>query len=287
MRGITDMVTPDGIRVWQIHYTADPDKNPRTPAGKEWLKKELRGYPGGKNSAKWRKEMEIEFDAVGGRLVYPDLGLHQDRIFIKPFEIPDTWKLYGGFDYATRGVSTFQILAKGKGDDFYSIWEYYKSGSGHIQTALAIKECPYFNRLEFMVADPSIWAATQQKRNTNEMVSVAQLFADQGVNFHKGQRGGDVAVAEKINEIYWSHLDNPETQPQYRIFQTCPKLYWEMGRLRYNDWTTGTAENRNVKETIVDKDNHACDAVKYIFNLLNANWMAEKNTGFDKEEHVI
>jgi hypothetical protein len=67
--GVTYWKTVDGINVLRVHYSADPDTRVEG-----WLEKKLEGYPGGKEGAAWRKEMEIDFSVFGGKKVYPEFS---------------------------------------------------------------------------------------------------------------------------------------------------------------------------------------------------------------------
>jgi len=291
VQGINDYITGDGVRVLRIHYTADPDKDITTPNGKQWMAKSLVGYPGGLIGAKWRREMEIDFDAQGGQLVFPDMLKHRPRIEIPVWKsIPEDWKLYGGFDYAGRGITAFVVIAHDtKVDDYYAVFEFYRKKSGYITTSEAILDCKYFDRLEWIVADPSMWTATQEKGDGGDLVSPASLFAEQGVHFIKGTRGGDVQFAEMVNEQYWGGFNGKDKdwQPRYRITKSCPNHYKEMSQWRYNEWSNSTGQSRNVKETMIDKNNHSIDAVKYLFKMLSSNWMADKVDSFDTSRHIV
>jgi len=44
----------------------------------------------------------------------------------------------------------------------------------------------------------------------------------------------------------------------------CPNLLWELMRCRRQKLTAQQLLNRNASEAIVDKDNHAIDAMKYV-----------------------
>ena len=139
----------------------------------------------------------------------------------------------------------------------------------------AIRKCPFFSRLAFLpIADPSIWAKTQQVIGTdqNEMKSIAQLFfelpEDERVIFAPGKSGGDITVAEKVNGDLWNpaRLAKGE-EPRFKIFATCPMMIWEFGKLRYKDWSGTMQEQRNLQESIVDKDNHAFDDFKMFMTM--------------------
>ena len=292
MKGINDYVTKDGVRVLRVHYSADEDKDPNTKEGSDWMAKSLVGYPGGTSGAKWRREMEIDFNAQGGQLVFPMMDKHEGRIYIPSYDIiPEAWKLYGGFDYAGRGVTAFMVVAYDVGnDDYYAVYEFYKKKSGYVATSDAIKNYKYYDRLEWIAADPSMWSKTQERGNGGDLVSMAQLFSEQGIHFLKGTRGGDTEFAELINEQMWGGFDKKlktKWQPRYRITKSCSDHWREMSQWRYNEWTTSTGMNKNVKETMMDKNNHSIDAVKYLFKMLSSNWMADKVESFDMARHVV
>lgn len=268
MKGIEHYTSAPGFHVIRVHYTADPEKDPSTQKGSEWLENEIKGIPGGIASAQFRQEYEIDWDAAGGELVFPQFEIFRDRITLAPFTVPDSWSLYGSFDYGHRNPSSFHVYAIDHDGDVYSIWEYYQSGKGFKQISKAIRACPYFNKLAYLpIADPSIWAKTQQTEDGNEMKSIAQLFfelpEDERIVFAPGKKGGDITVAEKINGDMWNmeRLKSGKT-PRLRIFANCPMQIWELGKLRYKDWSGSMQEQRNLQESIVDKDNHAWDDLK-------------------------
>jgi hypothetical protein len=252
-----------------VHYSADPDKNATTPRGKEWLVAASEGYPGGMGSQKWRQEMEIDWEAAGGELVFPFLELYESKVVCRPFEVPESWALYASFDYGHRNPSAFVVMAIDHDGNVCTVWEYYRAGAGYEETARAIRECPYFDRLAFApIADPSIWALNQQAGN-NEVKSIAQLFSELppelAIYFAKGKKGGDITAAEKILGLLWKDIENREAR--WKIFSTCQATIWELKRLRYADWGGALAAYRNKQESIVDKDNHSWDAHKMFFNL--------------------
>ena len=69
MQGVEEYLSQSGIKVLRIHYTADPERDPATPAGQEWIHAALRGIPGGMQSSHWHQEQEIDWEASGGDLV--------------------------------------------------------------------------------------------------------------------------------------------------------------------------------------------------------------------------
>lgn len=268
MKGVEHYTTGSGFHAIKIHYSADPEKDPDTEIGRVWLEQAAQGYVGGILSSAWRREMEIDWDATGGELVFPQLATFKNRIVVPPFEVPESWSLYAAFDYGHRNPSSFNVYAIDFDGDIYSIWEYYKSGEGYRNIARAIRACPYYNRLSMNpVADPSIWAKNQQN-DDGSVKSVAQLFtelpSDEQVIFIPGKKGGDITVAEKINSLLWNTDElMAGGKPRLKIFATCPMQIWELEKLRYKDWSATVREQKNLQEEIVDKDNHSYDSLKY------------------------
>ena len=281
MRGIEHYISEPGFHCIRLHYTADPDKDPATPKGAAWIENEVKGIPGKFASAQWRQEYEIDWDAAGGELVFPQLDIYESVIVCKPFTVPETWSLYGSFDYGHRNPSSFHVYAMDHDGDVWVVWEYYRSGRGYKEISKSIRSCPYFGKMSYLpIADPSIWAKNQQNQlsgDSSEMKSIAQLFfelpAAEQIVFAPGKAGGDVTVAEKINGEMWyvpNEEDRPKNwtfKPRIHIFATCSMMIWELKKLRYKDWSGSMQEERNLQESIVDKDNHAFDDLKMFFTM--------------------
>jgi len=267
-RGIERYTSSAGFPVIRVHYTADPEKDPANPAGAEWLAHASNAIVGGLNSAQWRAEMEIDWGATGGELVFPQFHPFQNKIVVEPHEIPESWRVFGSFDYGHRNPSAFYFHAIDHDGTVHTVWEYYRAQSGYRDTARAIRASGFFPRLSYLpVADPSLWGETQQTEN--EVKSVAQLFFElpdaERIVFAKGKAGGDVTFAEKINGEFWKDLGARE--PRWKIHKTCPKLIWELGKLRFSDWSAVQMQTHNLREQIVDRDNHGFDACKYFFTM--------------------
>ncbi len=268
MKGIEHYTSAAGFRVIRVHYSADLDRDPDTPAGAAWMVRESAGIPGGINSAHWRREQEIDWEAGGGELCFPQMTQYKDKIVIPPFTIPETWDVYGSYDYGHRNPACFLVMALDHDGCPWILWEMYGSGMGYKEQARLIRACPYFDRLTILpIADPSIWAETSHQQDDNETKSVAQLFFElpeaMRIVFMRGRKGGDITVAERIRSDLW----NPQSlaaggEPALKIFACCTNTIKEFKNLRYEDWSAAMMQNRNVRESIVDKNNHAWDSLK-------------------------
>jgi len=268
VKGISHYQTKAGIHAVSVHYTADPAKDPDTDSGLTWFGEATKGYIGGTLSSAWREEMEVDWDVTGGELVFPMMQFFEDKIVAAPFEIPSDWQLYGSFDYGHRNPASFHVYAMDFDSNVWSVWELYGSEMGYVEMAEKIRACPYYDKLNFMpIADPSIFAQTQQSEN--EVKSIAQLFWElddaKRIIFVPATKGGDVTTAEKIRNNLWEDLENKPAG--WRIFSTCPWQIWELKKLRYADWSSTQMQFKNLREKIVDKDNHAWDDAKMFFNM--------------------
>jgi hypothetical protein len=105
MQGITDYVTPQGVRVLQIHYTADPAK--RSP---EWITEAHKGM----SKSMWDKEMEINFSIFLEKPWYPEFrrDFHVATEHLQPQQ---GRPIVTGWDYGLTPATLFgQTTAKGQ-----------------------------------------------------------------------------------------------------------------------------------------------------------------------------
>ncbi|MDD5095662.1 MAG: hypothetical protein PHV74_14995 [Dehalococcoidia bacterium] len=273
MKGIHQTTTHDGVHVFRLHYSADPSKDPSTPEGAEWLQRELVGYPGGLNDPRWRREMEIDFDAFAGQLLFPYLLEYQDVILCEPVsKVPVHWQVTAGLDYGTRNPSAFELTGwDRKTGNPTTFWEYYQAPKtkqegdeefrkrkGYLILANAIKSNPFWKHMQdhnvVITADSSLWNKNQETKYG--LRSVAYLLEEQGIVMTPATKGkgSDMAWYEMVSSRMWS---NPK-QPIWRITRNCTWLWKELQGLRFAEHSASASETHNEKDEIVDKANHAC-----------------------------
>ena len=282
IHGLAERLTSSGIPVLRVHYSADPEKRPGTSAGDAWLAQATQGYAGGMNSPRWRKEMEIDYGALLGTMLFPlwSQWSTNGRIVIPPFD-PVGYTLYSSYDHGWRHPGCYLVHGMNPDGALVTLWEMwaahvpYQAWAKVIQgESVRVPSCgsschpdvrefpgnPYAGRERFKLADCSIWAEDNQQSD-NTMKSVARLFRTAGVTFIPAEQGGDTTVAEWLIGHYWKD----PSAPLYRITTACPKLIWEIGRQRHKDKSETVAKNSAQPEELVDKDNDAFDAMKYFF----------------------
>lgn len=278
--GLGGRVTKSAVPVMRIHYTADPHKRPGTPEGDAWLTQAVQGYPGGVKCPRWRKEMEIEYGALGGTKLFPlwEQWRTNGRILVAPFQ-PIGYRLYGSYDHGWRHPACYLVHGINGDGEMVTLWEFFGAHVPYQHIARIIKgesvrvpacgaEChpemrefpgnPFAGQELYKVADPSIWAEDQQQSD-GTMKSTAKLFMGEKVFFLQGTRGGDTTFAEWMIGHWWAD----PLKPLWRITTACPNLDREIGLQRHKDISPQVALNKAQPEQLVDRDNDAFDAWKY------------------------
>lgn len=273
MIGYSTRITSGGIGVLRYHYSADSNKRPGTPDGDQWIAEESKAYPQGMDDPRWKKEMEIQYGAMGGQFLFPrwEAWKTNGAIVIPTYD-PIDCRLYGSYDHGWRNPSSFLVHAVDRTGDIVTLWEFYgslvpahqiaqiiKGYPGYGEDGTKYEGCPFpLQDLAFIVADPEIWKEDKPQL-TGPNKSTAKIFRDLGVPLIQGDRGGDITVANWLHGYYWKD----PLRPRYRILSSCPKLIWEIGQQRHKEFSAQVALKRSQPEELVDKDNHAWDALKY------------------------
>lgn len=279
-RGVSFRRTKTGISVLRFHYSCHPERDPeRNP---RWFSEERRKYT---SQADWDREQEIMDEAGGGELVFAEtLRDSLDKIVIlDPNWRPNPeWKIVGGFDHGkTNPTALLQAYIDSDGNIIFA-GEYYQPGREIWEHAPEIKNMRDFFRMDTIYADPSIFHSTQQQQQrpghaAERARSIADLYQDLGIKHLCPFSGdcSDVSFAARL-QLHWANLEewpptvrivcrNFSERPQYGLHESdCPNLLWELMRARRVKLGDQQLLNRNASEKIVDKDNHARDAMKYV-----------------------
>lgn len=235
-----------------LHYTADPGK--RSP---EWISEARAGL----SPAKWSREYEIEYFAMMGEPIFPEFKANKDSLVLHPPypEINVHASCWGGFDYGARNPSSFHVYTIQEGV-VYSVWELFEPCRNISEFSAKMRECPYWGQLKYIAADPTLWAKDQQTRDGN-VTSIHQVFWDCGIRKLTKGITDEAAFVAKLHEL-WKDL----TAPKFFIFDCCPNQIRELESAVYVSMSEKQLLSRSYKETMLDKDNHSLDDMKYFFN---------------------
>jgi len=258
MKGLDIYKTHEGFTVARLHYTADPDKI--TEDGQP-IPELLEGYIGGRAGAAWRKEMEIDFTAYSGQLLCYDLLVrYRHKIIVDKYVKENDYK-FASIDWGRNNPASFHVYAVDEDKNIHSAYEIYVNQTSIPDFCSLIKACPYYQSLNWICGDPSMWNRNQEE--LQDLRSLYDKFCDEGVRMVKGKsRDDEIAINELLD--MWDNLEHDE--PRFTINPRCMKQIWEFERLRYKKITTAMIEVSNRHETLVDKDNHSWDDFKYFIS---------------------
>ena len=280
MRGLSVRRTKGGIPVVRLHYTADPHRDPElNPA---WKQTERKAYT---SQASWDREQEIIDDAGGGELVFADtLRTYWHKIVITdPAWMPDPrWRVEAGFDHGKTNPTALERCYVDYAGTIYLCGEYYVPGKEVWEHVPDIKKMADLRKIAECFADPTIFNITMQQSQApgkpqERAKSINDLYIEQGIGLFSpfAMDRSDVSFAARVM-AHWCNLENRE--PSLKIVcrnyserpvpglhnWDCPNLLWEMMRCRRVKLSAQQLLSRNVSEAIIDKDNHAMDACKYV-----------------------
>ena len=277
--GVKKWTNPkNGFTVFMLHYTADPDKDPKR-RGREWHEKERKGTL----KATWEKEYEIDFSTKSGKLIFgPEFCDFDPKIhFINSFEIPEPYEQLISLDFGQRNPTCGLIGVYTPQNILYIVDEYYKPAIPSVSSREMFEQFqPYLNSniegksfrekrmivqnsFSIKVIDPTTVSKNRTKIIQGEEIeySVIEEFYDHGWEFDPGNNNVSAAIT-RIRE--YLQLDENKKSHLYIFKDKCPYLCYEMERYRYKEYTEVQEKNRNLSEDPVKKDDHAVDALKYM-----------------------
>ena len=289
-RGVGMRFKGNGIPVVSIHYSADPHRDPETPEGAEWFRTQKANYS---SEGAWDREQEMDYNAGGGELLLaPTLRKYWDEIVITdPSWRPDPrWDSFEGMDH---GPSNPTALEKGYVDfdgciymcgEYYNWKRDYKPGQEAWGQQI-FQNAPYMAQLHaightrWTMADPSIFYDKDAQKD-GTAAAVNDAYRNCGIKFlqkFEGERA-DLTFVARVMER-WARLDEfkpmlkivcrnytGKRQPGLHLYDS-PNLLWELMRVKRAELSDRQLTTRNPTEAIVDKDNHARDAMKYMLML--------------------
>jgi hypothetical protein len=276
------------ISVLTVHYSANPDRDPLTPQGAEWYRTRKAKYP---SESKWNQEQELDATAGGGELVFARaLNQFTDKVVITdPDWKPDPrWDVVAGFDYGGTNATAFVKAYVDFQGNVYACGEYYsfkreKAGEDKgwdnevWQNAPEILKMPDIDRLRWCMADPNIFPDSQVTPEGKKS-AINQSFIKNGIRFlrkYEGERS-DVTFVEYVLSHYWKDLEHlkpklyivcreESIRPQPGLHPwDCPNLLWELKQTKRAQLTASQMLTKNRTEKIIDRRNHARDALKYL-----------------------
>lgn len=256
----------NGFTVVACHYTADAEK-----CNDEWYNEACRNL----REDQIERELEINFDSKAGTKAFPFLEYNEGLYRRDPPDpIPAHWKIVAGLDYGARNPTAMIWFAVDEHrrfwafDEFYCPMNKYEKEGGLPGFAEYIKKHPYYPRLRYIAADPSIFNKTQNILETKEtggkaygtLMSVADILIKQGVTKVQRANNDRLPGISRVHQMLNWRGDAKLTNPLCFFGKKCHKSWWEHINLVYK---LDDKESKNAEEDVVKRNDHAFDAWKY------------------------
>ena len=181
---------------------------------------------------------------------------------VRPFEIPDTFRHFGGLDFGSTNPFAFYWVAIDWNGDYWVYKEYYKRGETAENNAKMVKVYTDQDEfLEMVVADRSIFS----KQGYGE--TIADILRRNGI----GQPGTNIPLLEASmggkemrvaraqlfrQKLYW----NERQRPQIHFFDTCLNAIRTIPSLIHDD--------HNLEDVNTNGEDHSYDAITYLLQKL-------------------
>lgn len=245
----------NGFTVARLHFTADSRK--RSP---EWIAASQQGL----SKAKWEQEFDINYTSQQGEKAFPEILAKRELIVHKegPYldnQWPSSLVMWGGFDYGARNPSSFHVYTVVDGVT-WCIWELYQPCRNIIDFARALKECPFWNQIRYIVHDPDMGNLKARDMTTGNTQTVLSQFESLGIRKWIAGRN-DEATWLSTMQRHWCGLEIT-----FKILETCPMMIDEFEQATYRSITDRQLETQDYNEGLVDKHNHSLDDCKYFMN---------------------
>ena len=278
--GVQAWTNPHGIRIFRLHYSADPEKTP------EWAAAQKQAMT---NPADYEQEFEINFAAKSGTLIYQ---LKEEATLESSFPIPADWTRYFALDphpVVPHAGLWVAVDPWGDGWVYRELWPSRINGmpgsAPDDDHRFSIKQ--YVEAVQWLESAENPENQGKEEKIFRRVIDYAARSMGQGMddanpeyNFQKrfedlgGWRFEDAikdhqAGYESVNEwLKPRDIEQPDGsfKPKSRlhIFQECRELIWELKNNRFQQLTPLLAERQDPTGKPIAKRNHLTDCIRYL-----------------------
>jgi hypothetical protein len=259
-KGVKVRMNRNGVLAISVHYSADPAKDPDTPEGREWLKDAKKGM----TDSMWRKEMEMDFQALRGKLVYEEWN--PEWHVVRPYSIPYEWTIIHAVDPGLANPCAMLWAAVKPDGDIVFFDEYYVKEKTIQEHASAVRQKEGQLRVNWRVIDAAAFIREQTAfYHGTAPQTIAESWEAQGFFFHRGSKNEYMGIS-KVHEYlkFIPELGKTVANPRLTVFSSLSWFIWEISKWKYPEQSPVMEEKRNPVEKGEDKDNHLMDCMRII-----------------------
>lgn len=199
--------------------------------------------------------MHGKFVQLGG-LIYKQFS---PKNIINPMTPPKDWLWVAGMDHGLNNPTAWLWAAVGPDGQIIVHNEHYEGGQLVNYHAARVHQinAEHGRAPDYYVGDPSI-------RNTDPITGTSVLleYIEHGVPIILGNND----VPAGINRVA-RYIEGVGGTPRLYITRNCVNLLHEIQRYRWSTWATKKHNfDKNKKEEPHKKDDHACDALRYLIS---------------------
>lgn len=270
----------NGFAVAVCHYTADPKKR-----SEEWFRNATKDLREDQRD----REYEINFESRAGKKAFGYLLTDPSRWRIANIpldKVPKHWRIIAALDYGTQNPTSIHYYGIDERRRFYSLFEFYKPSNvreiaavlrgTHIGPDIhGVKKDyrhPLWRRCERVVVDGAIFNKNQETGEGH--TSVGDLLEEAGIPIMERATKDRIAGLERMHDMLHNVPDydpnDPTKQPYLFFCERCEWQWKELTELVYDELPPHLLLNRNQKEDVVAKNDHAYDETRYALMSIQA-----------------
>lgn len=203
-------------------------------------------------------------------LLYGDWDVYQGQFFtefdrsvhvVKPFEIPDEWRILMSWDEGTRHARSVHLYAIDNDQRVWCFWEYYRTGEnlkeGAENIRAELKRVGLWDKIYKCVVDSAM------NKPGQEGLTDVQILEEMGFGF----KVGNIELANKDREMGWrivkAYLSHKEyEEPLLKFFSTVDNMIRTIPELIYYSPKSGADSKKEDLDTSQEDD--AADDLRYL-----------------------
>lgn len=212
----------------------------------------------------FQQEYMADFRKYTG-LVYKEFS--RDTHIIEPFDIPDSWQLFGAVDFGSTNPTAVIWIAVDSDDNWFIVAEHYQTGETIDYHAGIINANQYSGRVTQTYGDPSgaAWIVEFAQRG----IYITPANKEIGTNFNSWVRFGIEKVGEKLKRVP-GHMvaslpsqNKTEGMPKMFVFSACTNVIREFETYRWKEKSVTQAQDLNEPDIPEKANDHIMDALRY------------------------
>lgn len=199
---------------------------------------------------------------------------------IKPFEVTlEDFVVYEALDPHPRVNDAILWVAIDRKGTKYIVDELWiKAQTKELANRIKSKASNY--RIVRRLADPS--AFIEDKHTEKSLATMLQKYGLHYLEASKTRKASDRRIGDALD--YQMVNDEFLTRPELYVFDTCERFIYEIEHYHWSEWRGKQGDERNLKQTPVDKDDHFIECLGRILIQEPQFILKEEDTYFNERE---